>query len=307
MFYKLGKELFKLLINFLQFLRVVLVFMAFATTLYWIMQLAGATFFDFITMIFESLKAFIHSFYTRTVEINSIAIDFSFLLATFIMLGISWGLKYAVEALEQAEEKYDAINSVIKRESEKVFNLALEQQYLHEENKNNNVLILIKISALNLAKDSYFNKDVNVGVEEKQIEVVKELSEIIHSRIKCQKRSSKNELLISLKPFESVDDAIIELKTILKEIKNKYKQDKWQVSPLVAVETYAKEEEAGEKLSNLKKLVKLGMNDEIACLSTFKQRYSLLKNPKHTIEGKGLYTINDKEETVFCVEKISST
>ena len=307
MLYKLGKELFKIIINFFQILRVALIFLAFATTLYWFMQLAGATFFDFITAFFESIKNFMHLFYNRTTQIDTVAIDFSFLLAAFLMLGISWGLKYLVEELELWDKRYESMHTTLKKRDETIFNLHLENQYKQEENKNKNILILIKIVALNLAKDSTFNKDFNVGVDEKQDEVTGEFVEIISGKIKCKKRSSKNELLISFTPFEGVDGVISELYAIVKTLKEKYKLQRWKVDFYMAIETYATEDEAATKMMNLKKLIRLGFREEIACLSTFMQRYSLLDAPKYAIDGKGLYTINDKEETVFCIEKISFT
>jgi len=168
-------------------------------------------------------------------------------------------------------------------------------------------LILVKTVASNLAKDSSFNKDFNVGVDEKQNEVAEEFSKLVTDKIKCKMRSSKNELLISFTPFENVDKVISEINAEVKKLKEKYRLQKWKVDFFMAIETYANEEEAATKLMNLKKLIRLGFKEEVACLSTFMQRYSLLESPKYVIEGKGLYTINDKEETVFCVEKISFT
>jgi len=270
------------------------------------MQLAGATFFDFITAFFDSIKNFMHIFYTRTVAIDTVKIDFSFLLAVFLMLALSFGLKFAVESLEFVEKQYDSFYSKFKQKAEHLFNFNLEQQYLHEESQNNNVLFLIKICTSNMLKDSYFNKDITEGVEEKQAEVITKLSQEVSNRIKCQKKSSTSELLISFNPFENIDNAAYELQTIINELKLKYKEEKWKIDFFIGVETYAKEAEMAAKLLNLKKLIRLGLKGEIACLSTFKQRYSLLKSPKYKIEGKGLYTINDKEETVFCVERIIS-
>jgi len=305
--YKLGKKVFKILINFFQSIRLILVFLSFATVLYWILELAGVKFYDFITAFFDSIKNFMHLFYSRTVPVDTVTIDFSFLVATFVMLAISWGLKYVVESLEFAETKYDRFHVSFKEKSEKVFNYNLERQYLHDEAQNNQGLILIKICASNMMKDSHFNKDMSAGVAEKQREVISEISQNISAKINCQKKSSESELLISFNPFNDFDNIIPEIQVVVKAAKLKQKEEKWKIDVAIGIEAYAQEKEVIAKLSNLKKLTRLELYGEIVCLSTLMQRYSLLKNPKYKIEGKGLYTINDKEETVFCVERIIST
>jgi len=302
LFYKIGKEFFKLLINIFQFLRVFLIFLAFATVLYWFLQLAGVTFVQIFAPFFESIKAFVHLFYMRTVSVDTVTIDFSFLLASLIMIAISWGLKFVVESLEFAETKYDSICSVLKDKAEVLFNMNLEHNYLAQEHKNTSFLVIVQISALNLAKDSHFNKDVNLGVEGMQKTVLKELYQSLSGKKGIKQKFVEDKLLISYEPFEDFDKVIIEIATNINALKNKYKEDKWRIFSTIGVETFAAETEIESKIINLKKLLRLGLKNEIACLSTFKQRYSLLKNAKFKIEGKGLYTINDREETVYCVE-----
>lgn len=303
MFYKLGKKSFKLFINSVQFFRIFLVFLSFFTVLYWLFQLGGATWVSFFAPIFEPIKGLAHIFYTRTVSVDQVTVDFSFLVASLSMLLVTWVLKYVVEYIELVEKKYDSIHSAIKKKAENAFNTNLERQYKHEESQNKNFMILINALATNMAKNAHYNKDADVGVDEKQNEILSEFSQIISTKIRCKQKLIENNLLISFDSINEIDNTIDKIENIVKDLRLKAKEEKWNLDFVIAVEPYAKEEEFMTKALTLKKLLKLGLRNKIICLSTLQLRYSMIENPKYILEGLGIYKINDKEETVFSIKK----
>lgn len=302
MFYKLGKKFFHLLIDFIRLVQVVLIFLSFFIILYWILQLAGATFIEPFAPFFEGIKSITHIFYNRTVKVDTITIDFSFLVATFAVLLFAWGLKFVVECIEFAEKKYDSIYKYFKKKSEDLFNKGLERQYLMQEHKNNKFLLLIKFSAVNLSKDKFFNKDAEIKVEEKEIEILEDFSNNLEDILTCEKSFLNEELLLNFDDFDDVDEVLLFIENIMKKLKRKYEAEQWKINFLASTEVYANAKEIMPRTEKLMKLIKLDLRDKIVCLATFKQRYSLIKSPKYVIEEQGVYKISGNED-VFCIKK----
>lgn len=305
MFYQIGKNLFRYIINALQFLRVVLVFLSFATVLYWILQLAGAPFITPLAPFFESIRGFTHLFYNRTVQSGEQSVDFAFLIAAFIFLGIVWGLKFGIEEIENAEAKYDEMYKVYKKKAEDHFNLKLEKEYTTKEKKNNKILVLIKFHAENLLKDNYYDKDANVGVDEKQKELLIIFCKHLEPKLQFQKRFLNDGLLMYFDNFKEINKILFYIEEELKVIKQICREDKWYSTATVCVETYAEDAEVLAKIKNLVILIRLNLQNMIICLGTFRQRYSLSENQKYFIEAEGLYTIdNNVQEEVYRIRRI---
>jgi len=301
LFNKLAKKIFNLLINFVKFIQVTLVFLSFFIVLYWLLQIAGATFIDIVAPFFEGIKAFIHTFYNRTVQIDQVSIDFSFLLATFIILLIAQLLKFLVEGIEFLEKKYDSIYKFFKNKAEKLFNISLEQQYKFQEQKNNKFLLLIQFSLIDSTKDKFFDKDLVTGVEEKQKEVLQKFLEIFGKDLKFQTEFLKEGLLLCFNDFENIEKALSEFGNCIKILKKKCIEEHWQVTYVAGIDVYANNGEILPKVKRMIMLLKLHLKDKIACFPTFKQRYLLINNPKYKIEGQGTYKIEDCED-VFALE-----
>lgn len=284
-------------------MQIALIFLSFATIFYWLLQLGGATFIQPVAPFFESIKTLAHLFYNRTVSIGgSPLIDFSFLIATFVMLSIVWGLKLVIEFIQLTEKKYDSIHNALKKKSEQLFNVVLEQSYMAQESKNDKFLILISFCASNLKKDSFYTKEANIGIEEQQKKILTDFSQSFIEEIGCKKRNLQDAMLFYFDDVKEVDKIIICLETIIKILKHKYAYQQWQVDSIISIETYAEEKELPVKVQNLTTLMKLNLKNKIACLATFKQRYSLIKNPRYVIEEQGVYKISEGEEEVFCLK-----
>lgn len=277
-------------------------FLSFLTILYWLLQLGGVTFVDQFAPFFDSIKDIVHIFYTRTVAVDQVTIDFSFLLATFIMLLIVWGLKFVVEYIELAERKYDAIFKTIKGKAQDLFNLGLETQYLSQEHKNNKLLFLLKFHASNAAKDSFFNKDVEVGVENKEKEVLLAFLKNLDASLNAQKRFVPEGVLLYFDDFNDVERIVYSLRNNIMNLERKYAEEKWLMHALISVEPYAENKDVEAKLKNLIMLIALNQPNQILCLASFKQRYSLIHNQKLVVEDKGFYKMAKGGEEVYCIK-----
>lgn len=307
MFYKLAKKSFGLLINFLKALQVGLIFLCFLVLIYWVFQVMGAEFIKPVAPFFDGIQNFIHIFYTRKVETGGYSVDFSFLLATFLFLVISWSIKFVIEFVEVTEKNFDLAHKVLKKKSEESFNIHLEREYVTEEQKNNKFIILINFYAVDLTKDSFFVANEPENVEQKQIEkrreILDDFYETLEGNLDCQDKLTGSGLFMYFNDFENIDKSLFYIESIVKNMKNKYKTQNWQINYLISLDVYSNEKEALVKAERLKVLNKLEFRDKIVCMGTFKQRYSLLKNPKYGFEVQGMYAIKGNEE-VFCLKTL---
>lgn len=303
MFYKIGKKIFLSINNLLKAVQIFLIFLALATVLFWLFQLGKAPFIEPVAPFFESIKTFTHLFYNRTVSIaGSPEIDFSFLIASLIMLIIVWGLNFIIEGVEFSEKKYDAICNFFKKKTEILFNLKLEQDYIKDESKNNKFLILLNFYLSDMTKDSFYDKDANSNINEKQKIVLTDFYQSFSEEIQCQKKVIQDMMLLYFDDINNVDKVITHLEYTLSDIKQRYKAQKWQIDYNASIDVYANQQELIEKLKGLISLIKLNLKSRISCLATFKQRYSLLKIQKNSFEGQGVYKINENSEEVFCLK-----
>lgn len=257
-----------------------------------------------VAPFFETIKNIVHLFYNRTIKVDQDSIDFSFLIATFIMLGLVYGLKFVVEYIHKAEYKFEKIHKAVKNKHEEIFNAALEKEYIKSESKNNKFLVVIKFSASNAAKDSFFDKDSEVGVEEIEKEVINEFMNDSTEILKYQKKVIRDYIILNFNDFEAVDRTISLIKGTVKDIAKKHSEERWKISSFISLDVYAEESEIIPKAKKMVQLVKLGFNDMFVCTSSFKQRYSIQKNPRYTIEHHGTYTINQQKEDVFSIKSL---
>lgn len=303
MFYKLTKYGFKVLINSLQFIQVSLIFLCFFIIMYWMFDLAGAPFVKSFAPFFETIKEFVHLFYTRRVQLGQVVIDFSFLLAALGSLLIAWGIKFVVDFVSEAEIKFESVHKALKKKDEEAFNVGLEKQYLVEENRNNKFIIFVKFIVTNHSAYKEYSEENKDFVKQKQKQILEEFFENLEGVLNCKEEFAHGGLLLYFKDFETIDDVLSQIRSIIKITKQKYSEEKFHVDHLVSVVAYATADEIPVKIEKLRTLLKLGFKNRIACVSSFKYRYLLLKNPKYKFEEKGIYKIYENEE-VFCLKSI---
>lgn len=285
----------------MQGIQVALVFLAFFVILYWIFQIAGAKFIEVFAPFFESIKALMHTFYNRTVTIDQVSIDFSFLLASFIILLTAQGLKLLAESIEFLEKKYDNIHAYFKKEEEKLFNKTLERQYIAKETLNSKFLMIVQFEVKNLTKDKFFDHDLNEGVDEKKKEVLDEFAKTFGKDFVTQKDFINEGLLLYLSQFKNMEKIVSEFAECVSLLKKKHLEEKWQVNYVAAIDVYGMAGEIKQKFNRLIMLMNIGLKNKIACFSTFKQRYLIEKNPLYTVEAYGAYKIEDYED-IYLIE-----
>lgn len=287
----------------MHFMQIVLIFLSFATILFWLFELGGATFIQPFAPFFHFIQDVTHLFYNRTVQIEQSQIDFAFLIAALTFLLVVWGLKFAIEGLEGLEKKYDYFHEKFRVNTEKSFNVNLERQYIREESKINKFLMLVKFKARNTARDSFFEKGANEGAEEKEKEALNLFADKIDNALGAQKRILSEGVLLYFEDFKRVDKIISTIKDVVEELKGDFSELNWELKEVISIEPYAYDSEITYKIRNLMLLNRLDFKCEIVCLSQFKHRYSLMKDPKYTVENKGIFEIN-KDEEVFYIKNL---
>lgn len=305
MFYKIGKQTFKILGDFLGLMQVTLVFFSFFTVLYWLLLLAKVPFVDKFTPFFNSILDFVHTFYNRTVTTEEATVDFSFLIFAFLLLGITWGLKFVVEAVRKIEEKYDTIYKEMKKQAESLFNLNLERSYTSLENKNKKFLVLIKFCAEDAEREMSYKAKPQEEIDLKQKSAMEEFAKTYSSAEQIQKKLVENSLLLCFNNFQKIDFVLTEIERNIENFKIKYRREKWEMISFVGLETYSNEGEIIEKYKKMRFLVKLNLRNRMVCLGTFKQRYLLVKDPKYFLDCKGVYMLDGQDEEVYSIKRRS--
>lgn len=266
------------------------------------LQIAQIPWLNAAAPLFETIKDITHLFYNRISNINDVQIDFAFLIASFAILFIVWGIKLLIEKIELIEEKYDATYKTIKKKAEENFNVSLEKQYIKNEHKNNKFLVMVKLKVRDLSVDAFFSRDTTPRDTKKELEIMSNFMEILDEDLPCQKKLFDDNLLLYFPNFDKINETLDNLRLIIKNLKNKHLEDKWQITASVGVDTYAGANEIAPKAQKLILLNKLGLDNKILCLSSFRQRYSLLKEKKYNIEVEGAYKLGENEEEVSIIK-----
>jgi len=299
--YKIGKKLFEIFKNLTNLTRVLLVFFTFFMITYWIFEIAGSPFVAGLAPFFNSVNDFVHIFYNRTTTVDSVQLDYSFLILGITLLIIVWFLKFFVELIEDVEKKYDSYYKKFKKKTEELFNINLERSYVSAEHKNNNFAMIIKFSARNLAKDKFYDLDTQEGTEERQKKALDEFLDNASKILVFEKKVFGDGVMLYFTKVKNIDKILILIIENIESITTKNKEDKWEVFFSGAIEAYSSEKDIIDRCKNLLMLIKLNIKNEILCLSTFKQRYSLESNQQFFTEAKGVYTIH-AEEDVYCIK-----
>jgi hypothetical protein len=271
---------------------------------YWIFEIAGAKFVESFTPFFNSVKDFIHIFYNRITTVDTVQLDYSFLVFAIFLLIIVWLLKFVVEFIENIEKRYDSIYRNIKNKTQNLFNLNLEQSHLQLEKRNNDFVMLLKFSAINLSQDNFYSHETDDGIVEKQKAVMDEFLTLLSKTLIFEKRVLGEGMLLFFHSVKNVDKILLGITKTLEKVRDQNKDQKWNVEFLSGIETYSNEKEVMDKCKSIIMLVKLNLKNEILCLSTFKHRYEALNNQQFFIESKGVYNINEDED-VFCIKSVA--
>jgi len=301
LYYKIGKKIFSVLVDLLGLTQISLVFLAFATILYWILTIVGVAFVKGLDPFFNSVLDFVHQFYNRPVQVENVTLDFSFLIFALLLLSIVWALKPTIEFIQDLEVKYDKMYKDFKKQAETLFNINLERAYVGMENKNKKFLVLIKFTAEEADIEMSYNAKGEDEINAAQHEALTEFAKGYSSKDNVQKKFVESSLLLYFNDFEKIDPVISELRNTTAHLKHKFSKNKWILKANIAIEIYADDTQIMDKYKKLRIMLKINNKNEMLCLGTFKQRYLLVKNPQHLLECKGVYHI-DGNEDVFVIK-----
>lgn len=288
-------------------MQVFLVFFAFFMTTYWLFKLANAQWIMFFAPIFEPIQNFVHIFYQRIVTIDTVTIDFSFLIGALAMLATVYGLKYVIEGIEYIEGRYDILYLHFKKKAEKAFNIKLENSYLSAEQKNKNALILIKFYAKNLSMDYTLDRNADEGAKDIQKAALIKFYYILMKKFKFEEKIIDSTLLIYLNDIEKIDEIIVKFEEAVTELKKEFLQNKWRLVHCASIDVYSDENEIFKKCKGLISLIKLKIHDKLLCLATFKQRYLLIRNPKLFVNELGVYRIGSNNNDIYYIKTRDNT
>lgn len=305
MFDNLDKRFFTFIINIIQSIRIVLVFLSFFVVIFWIFQIGQVAMAPWLVSFFESIKSFIHLFYNRIIVIDGKQLDFSFLVSAVLNLTIVWLLKFVIEHIREVEKNYFKIKRSVEKRAEDVFNMNLEREYLSEEYKNNKFLIMVKFNARCIKKIDIFGKTETIASERIEIErqVLNDFFELLEGNIICETKLVGHTVSLYLNNFSKADEVLTKLEKIITSIKDKYYTNKWEITSIICLDVYSKKEELPPKEGKLRTVSKIFTDDKMACLGTFKQRYSLQDHHVYTFESYGIYKIENNEE-VFILKRL---
>lgn len=279
-------------------------FLAFATVIYWILNIAKVPFADFFTPFFESIKSIVNIYYSRGVVIDQVTLDFSYLIASLSMIIVVWVFKFVVDFVEDVEKKYDSIHKALKNRQEIKFNQALEKERKKVEKQHNKFLILINFSAKNLSKDKFYSYDTETGCEAIEESAIRELWEALSKNVKFKEAFLETSLLLYFDNFDEIDSVICEINNQINKIKNEYSQKNWQLHYFVGIEVYSHVREIFSKVNGLRSLLNFKFVNEIVCFGTFDQKYLTAKVPKYYTEKRGVFKVGEEEEEVFAIKRI---
>lgn len=278
------------------------VFLSFFVVLYWLLQLGQVKFIEIFAPFFESIKNFAHLFYQRSVTLDTATIDFSFLIMTFVFLIAAWLLNFVIEATEKIEKKYDFIHAVIKQKAEELFNFKLEKEHVINEYQNNKFFILINFTAANIEKDKFFHRSTNEEPTTKRQQVLLDFLLNLDKDISNDAILFSGGILLTFNKFNEIDQSIEYINKYMADFRLKYKELQIKIDFLVGVDVYAHRKEIKNKVEVLKMVLNLNANNKILCLSSFKQRYSLMEKPQFEVDSLGIYKLKEGEEEIFCIK-----
>jgi len=161
---------------------------------------------------------------------------------------------------------------------------------------------MVKLKVKDLSVDAFYSRDTTPRDTNKELEIMSNFMEVIDEDLQCQKKLFNDNLLLYFTNFDKIDETLDKLRLIIKNLKTKHLEDKWQITTSIGVDTYAAINEIAPKIQKLILLNKLGLDNKMLCLSSFKQRYSLLNKKKYTIDVEGAYKLGENEEDVSIIK-----
>lgn len=240
-------KMFGFLRSFIQFIKVIIVFLVMMLSIYWMQDLSGSNWgwLCFISPVLDLLLDISANFISGSISIFNIIVEYKYLGAFGILLFFFFFSNFMIVISEKIEELYCDGRRAIKKIEEKNLNKSLEKQILAEQKK----LKLYKVFVSASVKAKIAHREFKVDMEEQNRIMLKFLME----KTGCTPIKEENGFLFEFRYFDDIDKSLDAFAKLL--------QSKAPLDYIICVQVFGedieKEREQLIKLRDLKILNKI--------------------------------------------------
>ena len=266
--HKFVKWIFRNIVEFLLFIKIVWLFCIMFFTLYWINHLANfkwqwlnfiEPFFDFLVGIAEKISSASWNFFGAIFEMKFFLVLIFFILLAFIS-------SILVNCVKEIERLYEKTRQIYKKNEENLFNQKLMANITHEEKKISFYSVYIKTKL----KKKFLHKELNINIEEQN----KKMCEIIEPAFAQKAEIFNNGFLYNFGDFNNIDYV---LDVLIKLIKSSLPLD------------FAISIQINNNKEQLTKLSELDLFGKIIMAADTSYRYRFNKSHRYQMSLVGLF------------------
>ncbi len=154
---------FEALRSFLQFLKIVCVFLIMMLLLYWIQNLIHSTWgwMKFFSSFFDALLKFSDSIYSLTLTFSDTVFEFKYIIAIILIFIVYVLIDILMKLSHVLEDSYDDTRRLCKRSEERVMNKILYDKVEKQEKQINRYSVVIHTRI----KPLYVHRKINIDLD----------------------------------------------------------------------------------------------------------------------------------------------
>ena len=270
--HKFVKWIFRNLVEFLLFAKIVWIFCILLLTLNWIDHLANFSWhwlnfikplFDFLLNLAERLCSTSFNFFGAIFEMKYFLVLILFILLAYISSLLVSGVKIL-------EEIYEKTRKVYKKNEENIFNQKLMANITHEEQKISLYSVFIKTQV----KKKFSHQELNINIDEQN----KKMCDFILQKLAKQPEIVNNGFLYNLEDFNNIDFVLDVLTKLLKTTSHL---------------DYAISIQINNNYQQLTKLSELNLFGKIVMAADTSYRYRFNKSHRYQMSLVGVFQNGD--------------
>lgn len=267
---------------------------------FWVLQIANIQLNDACRDI-VNLTLFVGDmFYGETLRIYSYDIDFSYLSSIIVYAVLFYLLHLIVEFIKNMEQQVQISINKIKRSEEKKLNDELQANFLKEEFKIKNGMLMLDIKSISIKRS--WNSEEKKGFTSSEL-INLLLTELEKNNIHFKYEIFNGKLLLDLDNLSQFDMNLNKLIVILKRMQEDLYRDYCNITWCIATDVYLNEKDRAWKIPRLSKTLEVFSINGAICLATFKLRYELNPVRKYKLVSQGVFNIQEDNLEVFKLEK----
>ena len=200
--HKFMEWIFASLINIEKFLRIVCVFFIMIMSLYWIMNLIGASWWwmGFLTPMMEYILDLVNNIYSFSFDFWGKTIELKYFNALLLMVVCIFGLKGINICIEKLHEIYEDAHLLYKKTHENIFNNKLQSIVKNQEKQINDYQLFFQTK---IAK-RYLNRVKNIDFSKEE----NKIKNILEKTTETTSIKKLNGFLYCLNDFENIDNIL---------------------------------------------------------------------------------------------------